>query len=113
VQEVDRGSVGDAAPQRGEALEATAGADDQDGATGLAQDDIERGIVAPSETKFSARSEETTGGQDSVVRDASAAPVTLRDDARVAEVSVGAADGRRCGVVLLGEYADARQLRSG
>ena len=52
VKEVDRGSVGGAAPEGGESLKAAAGADRDDRLAGLAQHDIEGGVVAARETKI-------------------------------------------------------------
>jgi hypothetical protein len=90
VTQVDGGSVGCAPPDPGQAVEAAPGADRDDGWSGLAQHDVEAGVVASCEPQRGQPPEHAPCRDRTADRDAGATAIPSVDHSGVGEVPVGA-----------------------
>ena len=113
VAQVERGAVGVVAPQRGEAAEAPARADEPDRVADRAEDDRERGVVAPGEPERGAGAQEPLRGEVAARRDPRRPPRGEDEHARAREHRVGALDGRGRPPLVGGEPSHGRERIAG
>lgn len=87
MAQVDRGSVGGAAGQRAESLEAAAGADRDDGRAGVVEQDLQGGVVAAGEPEHPVGLQQSGGRDRPVGGHPSPAPIGEGDHRAVGEVA--------------------------